>query len=268
MPRVRVRKRVPVFSKHALDLADVCCRELWRGRRYYDDTLQTSEEELLRRLSIPFLSDSLGIDRGNYQDITVDTVKSFIIVAGLKQMNITQSNRDDVKGIETIKKIISSRLRKSLRNVYATNFHELTLELTDELSKAFHKLSKTGSTKAACIPLATRLLFFTAPNLPVFMYSDDLGEALKVNKTNKTEGLSEFYESMRLGLEANWQILREYQMPFLTDKITADEAWLEARENGWWQRRILDLACVINFTEVKPKDFLISLTEDYPKQHP
>jgi hypothetical protein len=47
MARIRVRRRVPVFSKAALDLADLCAREIWRGKTYSKEGFQESEEEVL-----------------------------------------------------------------------------------------------------------------------------------------------------------------------------------------------------------------------------
>jgi hypothetical protein len=267
MARVRVRQRVPVFSKAALDLADLCAREIWRGKSYSTSSYQQSEEELLLRFSLPFLSEALGIEGSERQPIGVDLINQFIVTAGLKQMNITKNNRDTDAGIKTLNKLITRELKKALKDVFGTHFHILTTELTTELSKAFHKMSGT-STTSAYFPLASRVLFFAAPNLPVFMYSDKLGEALKIEKEDKALSIEQFNEAMSEGLNDNWFFLKDYQMPFLSNKIENDEFWLQARDNGWWQRRVLDLACVINMTHVKPKDFLIDLTSYQPRQHP
>ncbi len=267
MARVRVRRRVPVFSKAALDLADLCAREIWRGKSYSEDKKQVSEEEILLRFSVPFLAEALGIEGSKRPEISVDWINQFIVVAGLKQMNITKSNRDTDAGLKLLKRIISKELKNSLNYVFETNFHLLTAELTIELSKAFHKMGSTRPT-SAYLPLASRVLYFAAPNLPVFMYSDPLAEALKVQKNNKEESLKQFYESMSDGLNDNWFYLKDYQMPFFSKKDENDEFWLQARDNGWWQRRVFDLACVINLTHVKPKDFLIDLTSYQPRQHP
>ena len=267
MSRIRVRKRVPVFSKAALDLADLCAREVWRGKNYDKDAYQQSEEELLIRFSVPFLSDALGIEGSNRPAISVDLVNQFINTAGLKQMNITKKNRDTDAGLKILNRLISKELKKSLNYVFETNFLLLTTNLTVELSKAFHKMSTVSNT-SAYLPLASRVLFFAAPNLPVYQYSDDLAEGLKIHKTDKELSLNQFNEAMSDGLIDNWFILKDYQMPFFSNKMENDEFWLQARDNGWWQRRVLDLACVINLTHNKPKDFLIDLTSYQPRQHP
>ena len=267
MARIRVRKRVPVFSKAALDLADLCAREVWRGKSYSKETFQVSEEELLLRFSVPFLSEALSIEGSKRPDISVDLINNFIITAGLKQMNITKGNRDTDAGLKLLNKTISKQLKNSLNYVFDTNFNLLTSDLTIDLSKAFHKMSSASPT-SAYLPLASRLLFFAAPNLPVFMYSDPLADALKVEKNDKEESVRQFYESMSEGLNDNWFHLKDYQMPFLSKKEENDEFWLQARDNGWWQRRVLDLACVINLTNVTPIKFLIDLTSYQPRQHP
>lgn len=267
MARIRVRRRVPVFSKAALDLADLCAREIWRGKTYSKEGYQESEEEVLLRFSVPFLADALGIEGSKRPDISVDMINSFIITAGLKQMNITKGNRDTEAGLRLLNKTIAKELKRSLNYKFETNFNELTANLTIELSKAFHKMSSASPT-SAYLPLASRLLFFAAPNLPVFMYSDPLAEALKVEKNDKEESVRQFYESMSEGLSDNWFYLKDYQMPFLAKKNESNEFWLQARDYGWWQRRVLDLACVINLTDVTPTKFLIDLTSYQPRQHP
>jgi len=267
MARPRVRQRVPVFTKSALDLADLCAREIWRGKSYSANSYQQSEEELLLKFSLPFLSEALGIEGSGRQPIGVDLINQFIITAGLKQMNITKSNRDTETGIKTLNKLIAKELKKALNNKFETNFHTLTNQLTTELSKAFHKMGDI-STTSAYFPLASRVLFFAAPNLPVFMYSDKLGEALKIVKIDKEVSISQYNEAMSEGLNDNWFYLKDYQMPFLSNKTENDEFWLQARDYGWWQRRVFDLACVINLTHVKPKDSLIDLTSYQPRQHP
>lgn len=267
MARIRVRQRVPVFTKAALDLADLCAREIWRGKSYSTNSAQTSEEELLLKFSLPFLSDALGIEGSKRPPIGIDSINQFIITAGLKQMNITKGNRDTEAGIKTLNKLITRELKKAFNNKFSTNFLVLTNELTIELSKAFHKMGDS-STTSAYFPLASRVLFFAAPNLPVFMYSDKLGEALKIEKNDKEESITQFNEAMSEGLNDNWFYLKDYQMPFFSNKTESDEYWLQARDFGWWQRRVLDLACVINLTHVNPKDFLIELTSYQPRQHP
>ena len=81
-------------------------------------------------------------------------INQFIITAGLKQMNITKSNRDTDAGIKTLNKLITRELKKALKDVFGTHFHILTSDLTTELSKAFHKMSGT-STSSAYFPLAS-----------------------------------------------------------------------------------------------------------------
>ncbi len=267
MARVRVRQRVPVFSKAALDLADLCAREIWRGKSFSKESYQESEEEILLKFSLPFLSDALGIEGSKRPPISAKLISDFIVTAGLRQMNITKNNRDTELGIKTLNKLISTELKKSLKNVFGTNFPLLTAELTISLSKAFHKLSDS-SPSSAYLPLASRVLFFAAPNLPVFMYSDPIAEALKVEKNDKEISITQYNEAMSEGLNDNWFFLKDYQMPFLSHKLENDEFWLQARDNGWWQRRVLDLACVINLTHVQPKEFLIDLTSYQPRQHP
>jgi hypothetical protein len=267
MARIRKRQRVPTFSKAALDLADMCAREIWRGKMYSSEKPQQSEEEILRDFSFPFLNEALKIDSKKYPPISVDLIKRFIITAGLTPLNIQKANKDTEQGIQTLRKLISHELKTALNDVFDVDFPRLTANLTIELGNAFHKMSAIDSTRGF-FPLASRVLFFAAPNLPVFMYSDPLGEKLKINLKDKSAGVTQYFEAMSEGLGDNWAYLKDYQMPFFANKTLNDEFWEIARANGWWQRRVLDLACVINLTGTQPKKSLLELVSYQPRQHP
>lgn len=267
MAKIRRRQRVPAFTKAALDLADLCAREIWRGKMYTSKSSQQSEEEILRDFSFPFLNEALKIDSKRYTPINVNLIERFIITAGLTPLNIQKANKDTEQGIQMLRKHIPEKLKDALNDVFEADFQSLTADLTIELGNAFHKMSTKDSTRGF-FPLASRVLFFAAPNLPVFMYSDPLGEKLKINLKDKSAGVNQFFEAMSEGLEDNWAYLKDYQMPFFADKTLNDEFWNIARSNGWWQRRVLDLACVINLTGTKPKESLIKLASYQPRKHP
>ncbi len=60
MDTIVKHQKVPVFSKYALDIAELCAKDLWRGISYKDGkTLLKSDEEFLAMFASPFLSYAL-----------------------------------------------------------------------------------------------------------------------------------------------------------------------------------------------------------------
>jgi hypothetical protein len=47
-----------------------------------------------------------------------------------------------------------------------------------------------------------------------------------------------------------------------------DELWQTARNNGWWQRRVLDLALLTALCGKTPKAFIQTIATTPIKKHP
>ena len=49
------------------------------------------------------------------------------------------------------------------------------------------------------------------------------------------------------GYQRNWHLLANYEMP--VSNIVPDAVWQIARNGGWWQRRVYDLALKMYFAD-------------------
>ena len=56
----------------------------------------------------------------------------------------------------------------------------------------------------------------------------------------KAELVAAFHDKM----QNDWGTLKSYQMPYWTPEINAD-TWKLACSGGWWQRRVLDVAVLL-----------------------
>lgn len=63
MPIKLARSRAPIFSKSSLDLADLCARDLWRGKVYSSNALQVSDEP--DEFDAPDDDDDIVVSTGN-----------------------------------------------------------------------------------------------------------------------------------------------------------------------------------------------------------
>ena len=267
MPIKLARSRVPIFSKSSLDLADLCARDLWRGKVYSSNALQVSEEELLMMFSSPFINNAIGLKNEFKGAITTAHVDQFIKVAGLSSnKRFSNDTLNLKKGISTIDTLVASRIKAAFLNVFNVDFHTLSTDLTEHLANDFFK-ADVRRKKGSFVPLASRLLFFTAPNIPILNYSSQIAENLGLTKS-PLDNLVEYNAVLVEGLNNNWDLLKEYQMPFLTQAPFNDELWLIARNNGWWQRRVFDIAIMNYFNIQKPRQDLLDLCKTYPAIHP
>lgn len=251
---------VPSFTKSTLDLADLCARELWRGKSYQKDVLTISDEELLLDFSSPIYKNALKINKPYKSSITADVVKKFINVA-MPAMNLSVNGTDYIGGIKKLNRDVPKLIQPSISKAHSVDVYELAEQIIFQLGSEFHI-----ATNKSFLVLATRILFFATPHLPIFNYSDPLAKALGLPLNRQTESLPIFNELMRIGLEENWSYLKQYQMPFLSNKEQDEKIWHLARDSGWWQRRVLDLACVITLTNAIPKPVLIKLNKTLPNR--
>lgn len=280
------RIKVPTFTKAILDLADLCARDLWRGIDYetgkkqvivrkvgnkasaLSTAVEISEEELLRTFATPFYK-KVSSPKSTLS-IPTSTIEEFIAIAKLQVVNTRKSNLDYQKGISVINDEIAKRYAGwNLENT-EKDFSAICDELIKKLSNGFF----TSSTKQETgnhLTLASRLLFFTIPDMPIFNLSTPITKGMKLGD-KQNEKLVQYTSAMQDGLERNWHLLCNYQMPYPT---TLDsDIWQKARDSGWWQRRVLDLALKFYFAkdskgkrDLKVNDFILELFMAEPHTH-
>lgn len=250
------RVKVPNFTKSALDIADLCAKELWRGIDYETGNKKTVKDETNNKQSLADMGDEqiIKIFATEFYKLTTSPkhrislskpiIDNFAKATKINVATRRQSNLDYTKGIDTIGNIILPKYKNwNLRNT-ETLHSSIGYDFTEELSKGFFKPSpklQDGNHLA----LASRILFYLIPNLPLFNYSPQIANGMKLNGTAQ-EILADYITELQNGYERNWHLLSQYQMPYPTS--LNEDIWMKARNSGWWQRRIYDLALKYYFT--------------------
>ena len=252
------RKKVPNFTKAALDIADLCARELWRGINFENGQKQVvkhsnsninntemSDEQIMMLFAPPFYKKITNPKV--HISIPTAQIEDFIKITKLGIIKTKQSNLDYIKGIDVLNNDITKRYKNwNLKNT-AINYSNIGIELVQTLSDGFSKPSQ-HTQHVNHTALASRLLFFTIPDLPIYNLSKGISNGLKLSG-EPYEVLTEYVRALHNGLERNWHLLSQYQMPY--PKELSEHIWLKARNSGWWQRRIYDLALKLYFNENK-----------------
>jgi hypothetical protein len=112
-------------------------------------------------------------------------------------------------------------------------------------SPTFVKNPNTGSrVDNHRISIACRFLFYAYPDFPVFNFSDALSDSLNLQKRPQA-AIPYFNEILALGMITNRLLLAKTVMPQPTSMSLV--LWKRAEKNGWWKRRVLDLALLLHF---------------------
>lgn len=267
MDTILKKQKVPVFSKYALDIADLCAKDLWRGISYKDGKpLFRSDEEFLAMFASPFLSYTLTGFTNHKNPITIDTIDALIDVAKLTPMRLSAKSTDIQKGIDTLYFGVSELLINWMKNDEGKSSKEVGLEAIQSLGEQFFTIS-ADKKKGSFIALSNRLLYFAMPNIPIYIYSKGIADKLGFKTSKPSEIIKDYTETLHEGYVENWSLLSNYEMPF-SNNIVSERLWLVARDNGWWQRRVYDMALVLHLTGVKPRDYISAIALTKARLHP
>jgi len=290
MPSKKKLPRLPTFSHSAIHLADLCAREIWHGRAFEDgkplefvDMIPStndgvrnklwkkshSDEDLLEAFASPFLATVLDSTIPISEIIETHHIEYYFISAvRLGILKAKNSTIDYTNGIQVLFSDIAKYYKDWNSSESEENFSEIGMEITRVLGDAFYRTNSSQQTGAQ-IALASRLLFFAIPDFPLFNYSSAISEGLKL-KGSALEIIPQYFETLEEGYERNFPTLSQFQMPYAT-KIHS-KIWERARNAGWWQRRIFDLALVLHFKDnenstIKVNDRIKELFFTQPLTH-
>jgi hypothetical protein len=267
MDTIVKHQKVPVFSKYALDIAELCAKDLWRGISYKDGKpLLKSDEEFLAMFASPFLSYALTGFTNHKNPITADSINALIDVAKLNPMRLSSKTTDIQKGIDTLYFGVSKLLTEWMVNNDKKSSKAIGLEATERLGEEFFTISAEKK-KGSFIALSNRLLYFAMPNIPIYIYSKGIAEKLGFKTSKPSEIIADYTETLHEGYIENWNSLSNYEMPF-SNNVVSERLWLIARDNGWWQRRVYDMALVLHLTGVKPREYLLAIALTKARLHP
>jgi hypothetical protein len=100
------------------------------------------------------------------------------------------------------------------------------------------------------VPLASRVLFLAMPDMMVFNFSNGLAKKMRF-QSRPQAAIGNYNKIMSEGLVRNKQLLNKLHMPAPT--VLNTEIWLAAKKAKWWQRRVMDLALLLNYRLVTAK---------------
>jgi hypothetical protein len=267
--------KVPNFSHAALRLADICAREIWVGKNYKqerfleaeieitqknaDGNLEpfvrnalTSDEVFLHVLSPHFLRHSRSQISWRYTSSLNETnIKAYIKVSRLSQREMRTNNFNLAAGMHFLNNDALTSYKQWIRTESPENYWKFAADLVERFSLSMTNnptIPGLGSFPTA----ASRILFMSAPDMPFFNMSADIYQKLSLGNEDNNVKIQLFYETLAEGLERNWALLSEFDMPKFHNHH--DELWLRIRNSGWWQRRIYDLA-LKNYFSNAPIEF-------------
>lgn len=246
---------VPLFTLDEIRLAYLCALKLWEGVDFQTSKeTELSDEELLSRFSI-------GIQRGianpNVNKFIEDDIRDLIRVLSMKVIYRNRYKIDFQGGINAINTDVVPLYIRHLSN--ANNSNSASDATTAVLNLGTKFVDQTnakipwGRSRAS---LAARILFFALPDMMVFNYSKKLSHAMKF-PTPTQRAIPEFNRILADGLILNDAFLTRCTMPSPT--VLSQNTWQIANNNGWWKRRVLDIACLNYFKVTIPHAHFVSL---------
>jgi hypothetical protein len=235
---------VPKLTTYEVKLGELCALDLWDGIDYQTGNQVSLRDELfLANFGTP--AASLYSGRRTTLHVTPQEFHDFVIVAGLKNQYRTSNGTDLAKGISafntTVLPSYTSWKKKNTTQSPVDLVTKAILDWSPTFVKNPNKGSKVGNYR---VPLACRFLFFAYPDFPVYNFSEALSEKLNLQKRPQA-AIPYFNQIMEEGMVTNRLLLAKTVMPQPTAMSLA--LWKRAEKNGWWRRRVLDLALILHF---------------------
>ena len=264
--------KVPNFSEAIIFIADLCAKESWLGKSYEtgkkknyasdievvskDGEITTesfssplSDESFLSIFATQLLKNA-GINGvktyKNGDSITCNNFSALLDAAQLNSaINTKKSTVDIANGLKFLKKDLVKTYKQWDKDNYKNQNLDLAKEMFKQLSGELC-LKENGTPIGSQPAVASRLLNFGFPDLCVYNYSTAIHRGLRLS--NSDNGLIDrYYALLDDGYKRNWHLLSKCEMP-ISSKIN-DVVWQRARNGGWWQRRVYDLALKMYFSD-------------------
>jgi hypothetical protein len=234
---------VPKLSPYEVKLAELCALDLWDGIDYQTGEHIERDEVFLGNFSSP--AASLYSGRRTTLNVSVQDLHNFVIVAGLKIQYQTSNGTDLAKGIKAFNTTVLPSYTTWKKRTTTQSSVDLVTKAVLDWSPTFVKNPNTGSRVGNHrISIACRFLFYAYPDFPVFNFSDALSESLNLQKRPQA-AIPYFNEILAQGMITNRVLLAKTVMPQPTSMSLV--LWKRAEKNGWWKRRVLDLALLLHF---------------------
>jgi hypothetical protein len=234
---------VPKLTAYEVKLGELCALDLWDGIDYQTGKHIARDEVFLGNFGTS--AAALYSGRRNALNVSVQDFHTFVIVAGLKNLYQTSNGTDLVKGITAFNTAVLPSYTIWKKKKTTRSPVDLVTKAILDWSPTFVKnpntASKVGNYR---VTLACRFLFFAFPDFPVYNFSEALSEKLNLQKIPQA-AIPYFNQIMAEGMITNRLLLAKTVMPQPT--VMSLALWKRAEKNGWWKRRVLDLALLLHF---------------------
>jgi hypothetical protein len=244
MAKGRLPLAVPKLTSYEVKLGELCALDLWDGIDYQTGKeLKVRDEVFLANFGTPAASLSSG--KKSSLNVSVQDFHTFVIVAGLKSQYQTTNGTDLAKGITAFNSAVIPPYKIWKKKATTQSPVDLVTKAVLDWCPSFVKNPNIGSKDGNHrVSLACRFLFFAFPDFPVFNFSKALQKSL-ILQTRPQDALPYFNSIMAKGMVTNKVLLAKTLMPQPT--VMSLTLWKRAEKNGWWKRRVLDLALLLHF---------------------
>lgn len=249
------KKKFPKLSRSIIQNAELCCKALWYGINFENGNPQTSDEEFLCVFAMPMFDHAPNKRLPFKPAVFIIDVKNLIKVGKITAVFRMQKYMDFRKAIRKIETSIFPMFFSVLKNPATTDRCLLAI-------KAIAKLSDGIVTKPNYfqLVLSSRILFFLAPNLMIANMNTAVARHFDLRRQTQ-KNYADFQLLFREGLKVNQNHLAELELPRNRSHLTQTE-WEKIRETDWWQRRVLDIAILLQLKLATPAFGLKKLVAD------
>lgn len=244
MAKGRTPLAVPKLTPYEIKLGELCALDLWEGIDYQTGKeIAVRDEVFLANFGTP--AASLYNGKSNVLNVSVQDFHKFVIVAGLKSQYQTSNGTDLAKGISAFNSAVVPSYKNWRMKATTQSPVDLVTKAVLDWCTSFVKNPNLGSIDGNHrVSLACRFMFFALPDFPVFNFSKALQKSL-ILQTRPQDALPYFNSIMTQGMVTNRLLLSKTVMPQPT--VMSLTLWKRAEKNGWWKRRVLDLALLLHF---------------------
>lgn len=244
---------VPFFSAYEIALAQECALELWRGGDFESNSSkEKSDEELLNSFSGSF--NAILQNPNTTNRVSEYEVRQLARVAKIKAFYRSTIPTDFHAGIRSVEIGVTQYVRQwRSRTVGATRKSHV---LNAVINVARHFVTNTGPSLNGNyrVPLASRMLFYAVPEMPIFSFSNALAQKLKL-QTRPQAAYPFFFDLMYKGIWTNRRRLSMLNMP--TSSLLSVAQQNSLKKSRWWSRRVMDLALLNHLNLTSPKASLV-----------
>jgi len=249
MAKAGLALAVPKLTPYEVKLGELCALDLWNGIDYQTGKHIARDEVFLGNFASP--ASSLYSGKRTTLNVSVQNFHTFVIVAGMKSQYQTSNGTDLAKGISAFPTAVLPSYTSWKKKKTTQSSIDLVTKSILDWSQAFVKNPNLGSRVGNYrISIACRFLFYALPDFPVYNFSEVLSESLNLQQRPQA-ALPYFNEILAEGMITNRFLLARTVMPQPTTMSLV--LWKKAEKNGWWYRRVLDLALLLHFKRMKAR---------------